>query len=293
MTTLGVQAPESADSDTTADVATSPAKQGRHPLLGVFVGAGIIVVLLILSLVHFRYSPTIADAASILKPPSAQHWFGTDQAGYDVLARTFAAAHIDIPIAIGGTVIAMVAGTAIGLLASLGGRTGSVIMRCVDVFQAFPVLVLILVIVTLTKGGPLIVTCAVAIANIPPFIRLTRAEALAVLQSRYVFFARVIGSNRTAIVRRHLLPNASGVILVQASIGCATAVGVIAAISFLGAGIAPPTASWGAMIQSGAEGIGSGEWWPVVFPAAALAVTIFALNLIGDRLDAYFSRRSS
>ena len=199
----------------------------------------------------------------------------------------------DIPIAIGGTVIAMIVGTAIGLLASLGGRTGSVIMRCVDVFQAFPLLVLILVIVTLTKGGPLIVVCSVAIANIPPFIRLTRAEALAVLQSRYVFFARVIGSSRTAIMRRNLLPNASGVILVQGSIGCATAVGVIAAISFLGAGIAPPTASWGGMIQSGAEGIGSGDWWPVVFPAAALAVAIFALHLIADRLDAYFSRRNS
>ena len=291
MTSLGLQVPESEDS-TPLD-AESVRRRGAHPLLGVVIGGGIIVVLLVLSLIHFRYSPTKADATAILKGPNSAHCFGTDQAGYDVFARTLAAAHIDIPIAIGGTLIAMIVGTAIGLLASMGGRTGRFIMRCVDLLQAFPLLVLILVIVTLTKGGVAIITCSVAIANIPPFIRLTRAEALAVLQSRFVFFSRVIGSSRWAIIRRHLLPNASGVIVVQASIGCATAVGVIAAISFLGAGIAPPTASWGSMIQSGAEGIGSGNWWPVVFPAAALALTIFSLNLIADRLDAYYSRTSS
>lgn len=291
MSVVGIQA--SVDADEIVEPGEGGPVRRARPLRGAAVGAGLIAVLLILSYVPFSYSPTTPSPGAILVSPNGHHWFGTDQAGYDIFARTLSAAHTDIPIAIGGTLVALVVGTLLGLVASLGGRAGVVIMRSLDLFQAFPLLILILVIVTLTKGGIPVIIVSVAIANVPAFVRLTRGEALAVRESRFVFYARVVGSSRWAIIRRHLLPNATGVILAQASIGCATAVGVIAAISFLGAGVPPPQASWGSMIQSGAEGIGNGQWWPVVFPGAALGVTIFSLNLVSDRLGSYFSRVTS
>lgn len=258
-------------------------------MLGAAIAASAIGALLIASFVPVGYSPT-SPSVNILEPPSAAHLFGTDQTGFDVLARTLAAAHVDIPLALGGTLLALLVGTPLGLLASMEGRPGAMIMRVLDGIQAFPLLILILVIATLTGGGLAVIVACIALVNLPQFIRLSRAEALAVNKSRYVLFARAIGASRAHIMRRHLLPQVSGVLLAQASLGSAVAVAVIAAMSFLGVGIAPPTASWGEMISAGGQGIGSGQWWPVVFPAAALAITIFCLNIVADGLDAHFSR---
>jgi peptide/nickel transport system permease protein len=273
----------------------SPLPAGRRkapPLLGTVIAASAIAALLIVSFVPVGYSPT-SPSVDILQAPSAAHLFGTDQTGFDMLARTLAAAHVDIPLALAGTLLALLIGTPLGLLASTGGRGSAVIMRILDGFQAFPLLILILVIATLTGGGLAVIVLCIMLVNLPPFIRLSRAEALAVNKSRYVLFAMAIGAPRAHIVRRHLLPQVSGVLLAQASLGSAMAIAVIAAMSFLGVGIAPPTASWGEMISAGASGIGSGQWWPVVFPAAALGITIFCLNVIADGLDAHFSRAQS
>lgn len=270
----------------------SPPPTGRRKaprLVGAAIGASVIVAMLIASFIPVGYSPT-SPSVDVLQPPSAAHLFGTDQTGFDLLARTLAAAHVDIPLALGGTLLALLIGTPLGLLASTGGRGSAVIMRILDGFQAFPLLILILVIATLTGGGLAVIVLCIALVNLPQFIRLSRAEALAVNKSRYVLFARAIGASRAHIMRRHLLPQVSCVLLAQASVGSALAVAVIAAMSFLGVGIAPPTASWGQMISTGAAGIGSGQWWPVVFPAAALAITIFSLNVVADGLDAHFSR---
>lgn len=258
-------------------------------MLGAALAVSAIGALLIASFIPVGYSPT-SPSVDILEPPSAAHLFGTDQTGFDMLARTLAAAHVDIPLAVGGTLLALLIGTPLGLLASMGGRAGAVIMRILDGFQAFPLLILILVITTLTGGGLAVIVLCITLVSLPQFIRLSRAEALAVNKSRYVLFARAIGAPRAHIIRRHLLPQVSGVLLAQASLGSAVAVAVIAAMSFLGVGIAPPTASWGEMISDGAAGIGSGQWWPVVFPAAALAITIVCLNVIADGLDTHFSR---
>jgi peptide/nickel transport system permease protein len=275
---------------TPGQIGALPAGGRRAPrMLGAAIAAAAVAALVIASFVPVGYSPT-SPSVDILQPPSAAHLFGTDQTGFDVLARTLAAAHVDIPLALAGTLLALIVGTPLGLLASMGGRAGAVIMRILDGVQAFPLLILILVIATLTGGGLAVIVLCITLVNLPQFIRLSRAEALAVNKSRYVLFARAIGSSRAHIMRRHLLPQVSGVLLAQASLGSAVAVAVIAAMSFLGVGIAPPTASWGSMISAGAQGIGSGQWWPVVFPAAALALTIFCLNVIADGLDAHFSR---
>lgn len=264
----------------------------RFPLVRVAAPICLVGALLVASYVPLRHSPTTPNAVAILTPPSGEHWFGTDVTGSDVFARTIAAAHTDIPLAVGGTLLALITGAPLGLVASAGGRLGGVIMRTIDIFQAFPVLILVVCLVTLTHGGRPIILVAIAAANIAQFARLSRAEALALRRSRYVLFSAAIGTPARRVMRRHLLPNITGILLAQMAIGSALAVGVVAAMTYLGAGIRPPTPSWGSMIQSASNGIGSGQWWPVVFPAIALAVVIWSLNSIADQLDRFYSRQA-
>ncbi|MFC5753229.1 ABC transporter permease [Actinomadura rugatobispora] len=263
----------------------------RRALRGAWIGLGMLVLLFGGALAaRFGAETDAIDVDAVLKAPSAEHWFGTDSSGRDVFVRTLAAGAADLPIALGGTLVALLAGTLLGLVAGTRNRFAEPIMRLVDGFQAFPLLILILVIVQISGGGTAVLVLTIAILNMPRFIRLTRAEALHIRESRYVFFAEVIGARRGHVLRRHILPNVSGAVLSQASVGGALALGAIGAMSFLGLGIAPPTPSWGAMVQSGATGITGGQWWPVLFPSLALVWAIVAFNLIADSLDAYFAK---
>jgi peptide/nickel transport system permease protein len=275
---------------TTASLGAAKGRR-RSSLSGAATGVVMLVLLFGGALAaRFGGHPAAIDANAVLREPSAQHWFGTDSTGRDVLMRTLAAGAADLPLAFGGTLVAMVIGTLLGLLASSRSRAAEPIMRVVDGFQAFPLLLLILVIVQISGGGMLVLLGTIAILNVPRFIRLTRAEALHIRESRYVFFATVIGARRRHVMRRHILPNVSGAVLSQASLGGAIALSAIGAMSFLGLGIAPPTPSWGAMVQSGVTGITNGQWWPVAFPGLALVYAIVAFNLIADGLDGYFAR---
>lgn len=263
----------------------------RKGLWGAWLGLGMLAVLFAGALIaKLAGSADRIDVQAVLQGPSAQHWFGTDSSGRDVLVRTLAAGVADLPVALGGTFIALVAGTLLGLLASTRNRFAEPIMRLVDGFQAFPLLILILVIVQISGGGMAVLVCTIAILNMPRFIRLTRIEALQIRESRYVFFASVIGAGRTHVLRRHILPNVSGAVASQASVGGALALSAIGAMSFLGLGIAPPTPSWGAMVQTGVTGITDGQWWPVLFPSLALVWAIVGFNLIADSLDHHFAR---
>ncbi|WP_460391136.1 ABC transporter permease [Actinophytocola sediminis] len=271
----------------------SSARRGarRRGPRGAWIGLGMLVVLIGGAVVAKLAGDTDAiDVDEVLRAPSAQHWFGTDSAGRDVLVRTLASGAADLPIALGGTVIALVAGTFLGLLAGTRSRFAEPIMRLVDGFQAFPLLILILAIVQVSGGGTIVLIVTIAVLNMPRFIRLTRSEALHIRESKYVFFADVIGASKIHVLRRHILPNVSGAVFSQASVGGALALGAIGAMSFLGLGIAPPTPSWGAMVQSGVTGITNGQWWPVLFPSLALVWAIVAFNLIADSLDTHFAR---
>lgn len=255
------------------------------------VGGAMLVALVIGAIIAstaFRPSMITAD---VLSAPSWEHLFGTDGNGRDVLLRTLAAALADLPLALGSTIAAAVVGTALGLLAS-SGRGSEGIVRIVDGFQAFPTLILVLVVVQVTGGGETVLLITLAVLNMPRFIRLTRTEAMQVSSARFVFFARVIGAKRSHVLVRHVLPNVSGAILSQASISAAISLSAIGAMSFLGLGIAPPTPSWGAMIQLGVGGLTIGQWWPVLFPCLGLVWSIVAFNLVADSLDAHFARES-
>jgi peptide/nickel transport system permease protein len=178
----------------------------------------------------------------------------------------------------------------LGLLASQRGRWGERIVRGLDVFQAFPLLILAIAVVALMGNNIENVVIAIAIINVPRFIRLVRSEGLTIRESRYIEAAHAIGATPVQVMRRHMLPNMTGVILAQASLAVAHSIVVIASLSFLGIGINAADPSWGAMIQTGAQNMTTGQWWVALFPGLAVFVTVLAFNAISHQLQERYGR---
>lgn len=271
---------------------TRPVSRRRRPVRAVpvlwkqpavVVSVAFLSAMLVSSLVLGAVSPTPhADTSSMLQAPSGAHPMGTDAIGFDVLNRVVQAARIDITLAVVGTLISMLVGVPIGMLASGGGRVEGAIMRAIDMFQAFPVIVLALAVVALAGNDLRYVALVIALINIPTFIRVTRAEALALREARYVEAARAIGASPRRVLTKHVLPNMSGVILAQVSLSASVSIMVIAALSFLGIGVTPPAASWGAMLETGLADITRGVWWSWSFPGLAIFCSVLAFNAIAD-----------
>jgi peptide/nickel transport system permease protein len=256
----------------------------RHS--GVAIGLFVLAAILFAAfLAPLPYDPFEPDAKAILLPPSSEHWFGTDRSGFDVFSRVIAAGRLDLPLALTATFISLVIGVTIGLLASSKGRGSESMMRVLDVFQAFPLLVLAIVIVTLTGNNLRTVVLAIVLIETPRFVRLTRSQALSVRESRFIEAAYAMGATNTRVLWRHLLPNVSGAILAQASLAAANAIVVIAALSFLGIGTSPTDASWGSMIRSGSQVIATGQWWVALAPGIAVFITVLAFNAVADGIE--------
>lgn len=256
----------------------------RRPSIG--VGLGILGALLLAGFfLPLPYSPTRPDALNTLQPPSSAHWFGTDSDGFDVFSRTIASAQRDLPLAIVGTLISLLIGIPFGLLASTKGRWSERVMRGLDVFQSFPLVIIAIAVVTLTGNRLENVILAIMVINVPRFMRLIRSEALSLRESRFIEAAWAVGATRTRVLGRHMLPNVLGVSLAQSSLAAAHAIVVIAALSFLGVGVSPPEPSWGLMIQAGARQMTTGHWWVVVFPGLAVLLAVAAFNLVADGLQ--------
>lgn len=260
---------------------------------GLILGGTVLVAMLLAAwFMPLPYDPIRPAAASTLQPPSATHWFGTDSVGFDVFSRTIAAGGRDLPLAFTGAIAAAAIGVLLGLLATTKGYLSNLMMRALDAFQAFPLLVLAIAIVTLTGNRLEMVIFAIIIIEVPRFMRLVRSEGLAIRESRFIEAAEAIGAKPMRILIVHLLPNVSGVIAVQLSIATANALLVIAALSFLGIGVSPPDPSWGAMIQAGARQMTTGQWWVSLFPGLAVFVVVVSLNLVADELDVILERSS-
>ncbi len=250
--------------------------------IGLFVLASILFAAFLAPLPHDPFEP---DATAVLLPPSSDHWLGTDRSGFDVFSRVVAAGRLDLPLALAGTFVSLVIGVTIGLLSSSKGRGSEGIMRALDVFQAFPLLVLAIVIVTLTGNNLPTVVLAIVLIETPRFVRLTRSQALSIRESRFIEAAYAMGATNRRVLWRHLLPNVSGAILAQASLAAANAIVVIAALSFLGIGTSPTDASWGSMIRSGSQVIATGDWWVALAPGIAVFITVLAFNAIADGIQ--------
>jgi peptide/nickel transport system permease protein len=255
------------------------------------VGAAVLIVLLLAGFFSpLPFSPTRPNALATLQPPSSVHWFGTDNDGFDIFSRTISSARRDLPLALAGTLASLLLGVPLGLLASTKGKASERIMRGLDVFQAFPLVIIAVAIVTLTGNRLENVILAIMVINVPRFMRLIRSEALAIRESRFIEAAWSVGATRWRVLGRHVMPNVAGVTLAQSSLAAAHSIVVIAALSFLGVGVSPPTPSWGLMIQSGARLMATGQWWVVVFPGLAVLLAVASLNLIADGLQATSER---
>ena len=253
----------------------------------------VLIVLLLAGLFGpLPYDPLRPVPGQTFQPPSSAHWFGTDGTGSDVFSRTISAAGLDLPLAVGGMLISLLIGVPLGLAASIRSRWAEQLMRGVDMLQAFPLLVLAIAIVALTGNQLRNIIVAIGLVNVPRFLRLVRSEALAVRELRFVQAAEAVGASQMRIMGLHILPNITGTIFAQASLATAHAIVVIAALSYLGIGVRPPQASWGAMIRSGAENMTTGQWWGWAFPGLAVLIVVLSLNHAAEWLNSRFARTS-
>ena len=238
------------------------------------------------------YSPTEADSASFLQPPSAAHLFGTDNVGMDIFSRSIYAPRIDLTIAVLGTLLSAVVGSSIGAVVGFysSGRGIRVwlsfaIMRAADVLQAFPVFVFAIALVASLGQSIQTVVLAIAFVNAPIYLRLMRSQVLTIGSMRYVEASQVNGLSDMQTIMRHVIPNAMAPVLAQLSVNIGWGILLTAALSFVGAGVRAPTPEWGSMIAMGFQNVVTGQWWPSMFPGAMLAITVFGFSLVGASIE--------
>ncbi len=244
------------------------------------------IVFWIFSVTRFNwpYDPYEPHLEERLLGPSWKHPLGTDQLGRDVLSRMLHGARISLSVGFVAVGVAITIGILIGSVAGYsGGLTDTILMRFVDVMMSFPSFFLILTIVAITRPSIWNVMIVIGLTGWTGTARLVRAEFLTLKERDYVVAARALGASSAKIIFRHILPNALGPVLVSATLGIAGAILTEAALSFLGFGVQPPTATWGNIIAEGRFYILDAPWL-AVFPGAAILVTVLSFNLFGEGL---------
>lgn len=218
--------------------------------------------------------------------PHPPHWMGTDASGYDVFSRVIAAPRTDLTIALLANALSLTLGVFLGLIAGYYRNFATeVLMRISDVMQSFPVFISAMVLVALAGRSTANIVIALAFVYIPIYVRLTRAEVLSQKSRGFVEAARALGNSELTIALRHVLPNSLTPALIQSSVTIGFAILLTAGLSFVGAGVRPPTPEWGLMISTGANQIILGEWWPSVFPGIAISLTVFGFAVLGNALE--------
>ena len=260
----------------------------RHPLL--VVGGAMSVLIVLVAVAAPLLAPFPADAASathpfaVLRAPSAQHWFGTDQVGRDIASRVLYGARVSPLIAAAVLAISCAVGIPLGIAAGyFGGWLDEVIMRITDIFLAFPALLLALALASVLPASLTSLTIAISVTWWPWYTRLIRGQAASVAGRPFVESCRALGISRRQIIFRHILPNAVTPLLVQVSLDVGGVILTASALSFLGLGAQDPTPDWGLMVAQG-QAYFTSDWWVVTFPGLAILATAFAFNLLGDGL---------
>jgi peptide/nickel transport system permease protein len=221
--------------------------------------------------------------------PHPVHWFGTDLTGLDIFSRVLAAPRVDVVVGVAATAISFVLGTLLGLLAGFfRTRSAETIIRVSDTFQSFPIFILAMILVVLTGRNVIDVIITLAALYTPIYLRLTCSQVVSQVGRTYVEAARAVGNREIVIALKHVLPNSLTPALIQASVTIGWAILFTAGLTFLGAGVRPPTPEWGGMIAAGANLLILGEWWPSVFPGLAISVTVVGYAIIGNVLEARY-----
>jgi peptide/nickel transport system permease protein len=279
-------APVAAEDITTTRTSRRFLRRFRHPG-GVLATVWLLLVAVAAFLPALLTSvdPLATNPKSKLQSPSWAHLFGTDQLGRDLFARTVHGTGLTLRTALLAVAIGVVVGTAIGLIAGfVRGWLDDSLMRIVDVLLAIPSLLLSLALITVLGFGAFNVGLAVGLANIAACARITRSEVLRVRQSTYVEAARTGGSSWLRVLRRHVLPNSTGPVVVLATLQFGIAILTVASLSFLGYGTQPPTPEWGSLVATGRDFLRS-SWWLTTMPGITVALTVLATNRVAHGLE--------
>lgn len=252
--------------------------------------AGLIILLIFVLFAIFAdllvpYEKALQQsAADRLMAPCAEHWFGTDEFGRDMFARVVHGSRRSLSLGIGTTVVALVIGGTIGACCGLyGSKFDTIVMRLCDVLNCVPGLLFALAIVAALGSSMRNLLIAVTIVSLPGFIRIVRSVILSIVEQEYILAAKACDSSNFVIITRHILPNAMGPIIVQASMSVASMMLTAAGLSFIGMGVQPPEPEWGVMLSTAREYMTQAPFL-LAFPGIAIALSALSLNLVGDGL---------
>ncbi|MBV8492760.1 MAG: ABC transporter permease [Alphaproteobacteria bacterium] len=259
------------------------------------IGLGIVVFFILLAAMAplvSPYDPLATNWATVRKPPSAAHLFGTDEIGRDVLARIVWGSRASLLAGLVSVMLALAAGVPIGLVSGYaGGALDATVMRLIDAMLAIPFLILAIALAAFLGPSLTNAMIAIGITQTPIFARLTRGQVLQVKHEDYIEAARAVGNPHLRIVLRHMLPNIVPPLLVQATLATAAAIIAEASLSFLGLGQQPPNPSWGSMLNTAKNFMAQAPWM-AIWPGLAIFTLVLSLNLFGDGLrDALDPRR--
>ncbi len=237
-------------------------------------------------------SPIIPNPDARLLPHSKEYWFGTDVNGMCIFSRTICSFRTDIVISVTGALLAFLIGAPVGVFAGffdgcrgIAGFFSTIILRIMDIIQAFPIFVLGLLLVASFGPSPLNIIFLIAITNLPSNLRLSRGEALTIREKSFIEAARASGNKDIRIAFVHVLPNALTPAIALLSLVMGFGILLTAGLSFVGAGVRVPTPEWGSMIAIGGPTMLTGQWWPAFFPGVVMGITIFAFSMAGEAIS--------
>ncbi len=259
-------------------------KRNRVAMLGLVLFAVILLVVILADVIVPYEDAMTQNIVNRLQPPSSEHWFGTDNFGRDIFARIIHGSRNSLLVGLGAVAIGITIGGLLGAIAGFyGSHIDAVIVRIMDTIMCIPLMLMVLSIVAALGASLVNVLLAMMIANIPQYTRIVRSAILPVVGQDYIEAAKSCGTPNRWIIVKHVIPNAIGPIIVQATMAVGTMIINAAGISFLGMGIQPPTPEWGAMLNE-AKNFMLSDPYTVVFPGVAIGLTALSLNLMGDGL---------
>jgi peptide/nickel transport system permease protein len=252
------------------------------------IGAAVVIVNLVVAIganVLAPYDPLTPDYGAMLGPPNAAHWLGTDAFGRDVLSRIVYGSRTAMLVGFTCAFFGATIGAVLGVTSAyFGGRVDLLLQRVMDVFLAFPLIILALAVVSILGTGVSNVILAITVPMIPRAALVARSSALAIREMPYVDAARAAGYRHGRIILRHMLPNVMAPYLILLTAYLGQAILLEASLSFLGLGVAEPTAAWGLMLRGAAVQFAESAPWMAIFPGLAISLAVFAFNLFGDSL---------
>jgi peptide/nickel transport system permease protein len=230
------------------------------------------------------HSPTAYDLDSVLRPPSAVHWLGTDEEGRDVFARMIFGTRVSLTVGLISVALYVLIGVLLGALAGyFGGWVDTVVSRAIEVMICFPTFFLILAVLAFVGPSLVNIMVVIGLTSWPGIARLVRGEFLKLRKQDFVMAGKVVGAGNTRIIFRHILPNSLAPVFVSATFGVASSILIESSLSFLGFGVQPPTPSWGEILSQSRDFMDI-AWWLAFFPGLAIFISITAYNLVGEGL---------